>query len=110
MKLLFDHHLSRKLVARLADCFPDSSHVVIHGMDCAEDSQIWTFAATHGYTIVTKDSDFEDIATIRGAPPKVIWLRMGNRSTMQIADTLRQNQQMIQQFIQTQGLTILELV
>ena len=30
MKLLFDHHLSRKLVTRLADQFPDASHVVFH--------------------------------------------------------------------------------
>ena len=27
MKLLFDHNLSFKLVARLADLFPDSEHV-----------------------------------------------------------------------------------
>jgi predicted nuclease of predicted toxin-antitoxin system len=37
MKLLFDHHLSRKLVARVADLFPESSHVVLHGLDQASD-------------------------------------------------------------------------
>ncbi|MDF5722677.1 MAG: DUF5615 family PIN-like protein [Rhizonema sp. PD37] len=32
MKLLFDQNLSRKLVNRLADIFPNSSHVQFHGL------------------------------------------------------------------------------
>jgi predicted nuclease of predicted toxin-antitoxin system len=66
VKLLFDHHLSRKLVGRLADVFPASSHVAFHHLDQAEDSAIWNFARTHAYTIVTKDSDFNDLSTLRG--------------------------------------------
>ena len=54
MKLLFDHHLSRKLVARIADQFPASSHVVFHGLDQAKDADVWMFARANGYTIVTK--------------------------------------------------------
>ena len=30
MKLLFDQNLSRKLVARLQDLYPNSSHVQFH--------------------------------------------------------------------------------
>ncbi|WP_348535441.1 DUF5615 family PIN-like protein [Komarekiella delphini-convector] len=30
MKLLFDQNLSRKLVTRLADIFPNASHVQFH--------------------------------------------------------------------------------
>ncbi len=66
MKLLFDHHLSRKLVARLADQYPASSHVVFHGLDHADDVDIWTFARTNGYTIVTKDNDFNALSALRG--------------------------------------------
>lgn len=40
MKLLFDHHLSRKLVRRLEDRFPESSHVVYHGLDDADDYEV----------------------------------------------------------------------
>jgi predicted nuclease of predicted toxin-antitoxin system len=58
MKLLFDHHLSRKLVTRLQDCFPDASHVVLHGLEQADDMVIGSFARTHGFVIVTKDSGF----------------------------------------------------
>jgi predicted nuclease of predicted toxin-antitoxin system len=41
MKLLFDHHLSRKLAGRLGDQFPGSSHVAFHGLADAEDVDIW---------------------------------------------------------------------
>ena len=37
MKLLFDQNLSPKLVHRLADLFPDSSHVQLVGLDRAGD-------------------------------------------------------------------------
>ena len=60
MKLLFDHNLSPRLVARLADVLPDASHVALAGLDRATDQQVWEFAREHGYTIVTKDTDFGD--------------------------------------------------
>jgi hypothetical protein len=54
MRLLFDHHLSPRLVARLGDLFPGSSHVWLHGLDRADDRDIWEFARENGYTLVTK--------------------------------------------------------
>lgn len=75
--LRFDHHLSVRLVAQLADLFPDARHVTHLGLERATDEQIWPYAATHGCTIVTKDSDFSDLSVLRGAPPQVIWLRLG---------------------------------
>ena len=110
MKLLFDHHLSRKLVARLADVFPASSHVVFHQLDQAADSAIWSFARTHDYTIVTKDSDFNDLSTLRGAPPKIIWLRVGNCTTAVAERLLRSNASRIQHFIMQSTDIILELL
>ena len=38
MKLLFDQNLSRNLVPRLADIFPDASHVQFEGMTIATDA------------------------------------------------------------------------
>lgn len=35
MKLIFDQNLSPKLVNRLVDLFPGSSHVQTEGLDCA---------------------------------------------------------------------------
>ncbi|WP_448543711.1 DUF5615 family PIN-like protein [Roseiflexus sp.] len=84
-----NHHLSRKLVARVADLFPESSHVVFHGLDQASDIDIWTFARANGYTIVTRDNDFNDLSTLVGAPPKIIWLRIGDSTTARVEQVLR---------------------
>jgi len=61
MKLPFDHNLSPRLVTRLADLFPDSTHTALCGLDQALDLEVWNFARNHGCTIVTKDSDFSDL-------------------------------------------------
>ena len=87
--LLFDHSLSVRLVAQLADLFPDARHVTHVGLERATDEQMWTSAATHGCAIVTKDSDSSDLSVLRGAPPQVIWLRLGNCTTAEIDALLR---------------------
>lgn len=81
MKLLFDRNLSHRLVGELAAEFPDSRHVRDFGMTEAEDWEIWAHAASQGFVIVSKDSDFYQRALIQGFPPKVIWLRIGNSTT-----------------------------
>jgi predicted nuclease of predicted toxin-antitoxin system len=89
MKLLFDHNLSPRLVALLADLFADSSHLSFVGLERASDQDVWNYALAHGYTIVTKDTDFSEVGLLRGFPPKVIWLRIGNCTTRQIEALLR---------------------
>ena len=74
MKLLFDQNLSPKLVKRLANLFPDSSHVQSEGLDCAGDDKVWEHARLNGFALVTKDEDFNNLSVVRGWPPKVIWL------------------------------------
>lgn len=81
MKLLFDQNLSHRLPASLAHAFPGSSQVRLLGMDQADDQTIWRYAADHGFSIVTLDSDFADLSAVLGSPPKVIWLKYGNRPT-----------------------------
>jgi predicted nuclease of predicted toxin-antitoxin system len=110
MKLLFDHHLSRKLVARVADLFPESSHVVLHGLDQASDLEVWTFARANGYTIVTRDNDFNDLSTLLGAPPKIIWLRIGNSTTARVEQVLRTHATLIVTFINHPTDVILEII
>lgn len=89
MKLLLDHNLSFKLVAQLADLFPHISHVYTHGLDEVGDVVVWEFARREGYTLVTKDSDFNDLIPLRGFPPKVVWLRIGNCKTREVEALLR---------------------
>jgi predicted nuclease of predicted toxin-antitoxin system len=81
VKLLFDENLSRHLVTRLASTFPDSAHVTVVGLQQATDREVWEYARGHDLAVVSKDSDFNDLAFIHGPPPKVIWLRVANAST-----------------------------
>lgn len=110
MKLLFDHHLSRKLVSRLIDIFPNSSHVALHGLDQADDIDIWLFARQNDFAIVTKDSDFNDVTTLRGAPPKIIWIRVGNCTTADIERIIRRSYPMLMQFSTDPSSAILEII
>ena len=89
MKLLFDQNLSPKLVNRMADLFPDSSHVQSVGLDCADDDQVWEHARLNGFAIVTKDEDYNNLSVVRGSPPKVIWLQLGNCTTTQVEAVFR---------------------
>ncbi len=109
MKLLFDQNLSRKLVNRLADLFPDSSHVQFHNLTEADDSEIWEFAKSHDFCIVTQDADFADRSRLYGSPPKIIWLRCGNTPTSTVEAILRSGAETIQEFIDTPLLDCLEL-
>ena len=89
MKLLFDQNLSPKLVNRLANLFPGSAHVQSVGLDCTSDDQVWEYARLNGFAIVTKDADFNNLSVVRGSPPKVIWLLLGNCTTTQVEGVFR---------------------
>lgn len=91
MKLLFDHNLSYKLVGRLADLFPDAEHVRNVNLHEADDRTGWEYARTNGFAIVSKDEDLHQLGFLHGAPPKVVWLRIGNCTTADIAQALRRH-------------------
>lgn len=109
MKLLFDHNLSARLVQNLAAVFPGASHVSLLRLARTADEQIWSFARLNDYAIVTKDSDFSDLSVLRGWPPKVIWMRIGNCTTVEIETLLRTHAATIDDFINasTEGTLII---
>jgi predicted nuclease of predicted toxin-antitoxin system len=110
MKLLFDHNLSPRLVQRLADIYSDTNHVALVGLERASDADVWAYALTHGYIIVTKDSDFNDMSVVRGFPPKVIWLQIGNSSTRDIEARLRVSHSVIDHFADDKTFGMLVIV
>ena len=89
MKLLLDQNVSRRLVAPLSDLYPGSTHVALCDLERADDDRVWNFAKTEGFTVVTKDTDFHQLALFRGPPPKVIWVRLGNCRTHDVETLLR---------------------
>ncbi len=88
MKLLLDENLSFRLVSRLAGTFPGSQHIGMLGLTRASDNEIWSFAGSNGFMIVSKDSDFVQLALARGHPPKVLMLDVGNCSTDDVVHVL----------------------
>jgi len=109
MKLLFDENLPPGLVGTLGPLFPGSAHVHDCGLGTSDDRLIWDHALQHGFTIVTKDSDYEQFSVLRGAPPRVIWLRTGNCTTAYLTDLLSRHRELIAAFGQSASDSILEL-
>jgi predicted nuclease of predicted toxin-antitoxin system len=95
VKLLIDQNLSYKLVQRLRDHYPDSAHVRALGLHESSDETIWRYARDHDFIIVSKDTDMLDLCVLRGAPPKLIWLRIENCSTNVVEDVLLRNWQSV---------------
>ena len=93
-----DQHLSYKLLARLADIYPDSEHVRNMELHTASDKEIWDYAKKNGYMIVTKDEDFHVRSVLEGPPPKILWVRSGNCSTELVETLLRKNATEIKRF------------
>ena len=99
MKLLFDQNISHRVVLRLQDRYPEIKHVRDFNLQFATDRHIWSFAKENGYALVTFDSDFNDLATLYGHPPKIIWLRFGNTLTQELASKIEVTLDIISSFL-----------
>ena len=109
MKLLFDQNISFKLVQSIAVALPESNQVGLFGLAEADDRDVWDHAKTNGFTIVSQDADFAEMAALLGPPPKVIWLRAGNQSTAAISTLLRRHAELIEAFGCDDGAACLEI-
>jgi len=98
VKLLFDENVSPKLTSRLAREYPGSAHVRDVGLRSAEDQQVWDYARAHGFVVASKDTDFRERSYVEGAPPKVIWLDVGNAGTDAIVQLLQEQVKRARQF------------
>jgi len=99
VKLLFDQNISFRIIAKIAAAFPEAKQVRQLQIENSSDIFLWSFARNNGYTIITFDSDFFDISSIKGHPPKIIWLRFGNTTTDNIAEVINTRAEIIKEFI-----------
>lgn len=99
MKLLFDQNISFRVAMKLKNDLPDAANLKTLYLTNKSDLDLWHFAKQEGYTIVSFDADFYDLATLYGHPPKVIWLRIGNTSTDNLVRVLRNHADLIKAFI-----------
>lgn len=99
MKLLFDENLSFRLVDRLRADYPGAMHVDQAGLRGMSDHRVWQYARENGYTLVSKDDDFRNLCFVHGAPPKVVWLNLGNAPTSRIAELLTKRKSEVEAFV-----------
>jgi predicted nuclease of predicted toxin-antitoxin system len=99
MKLLFDQNLPPKLASFCKVNFADSEHLSDIGLEAAEDLIVWEYAKSNNFTIVTKDSDFNNIVSLFGFPPKIIWIRKGNTTTLQLKTLITDYIDQIRSFV-----------
>lgn len=89
MKLLLDENRSRRLVAALQELYPGTTHAELVGLNGASDLAICDFAGEHGFVMVTKDVDYDQIIALRNFNPKLIRLTLGNSSNAATLHALR---------------------
>jgi len=100
MKLLFDQNISFRVSKKLQNYFPGCLHLTDCKLGDCEDREIWEFAKKNECIIVTFDSDFYDISILNGHPPKIIWIRTGNLTSMEIVQLMIVNQNAIHSFVE----------
>lgn len=110
MKLLFDQNISNRLISKISNSYPQAKQTKELGLTDFSDKKIWDFAKANGYAIITFDSDFFDLNTYYGFPPKVIWLRTGNMTTIYLAKFLLNKMEHIADFIKDENLGCLQLI
>ena len=109
MKLLFDQNISFRVIRKISELYPEAKQVRELGLENFSDMQIWEYAKSSGYTIVTFDADFYEITSLKGHPPKIIWLRFGNMTTSNIADFFNVESTLVKDFLDDIDLACLEI-
>mgnify|MGYP006189271961 FL=1 len=109
MKLLFDQNISYRIIKLIQLTFPQREQVRKLNLENSADKEIWTFAGQNGFTIVTFDADFYEFSNLYGHPPKIIWLRTGNNTTLSISQILLTKKELIIEFIKQAEFSCLEI-
>ena len=110
MKLLFDQNISSKILKRLPNEFSACEQVRFVRLEDAADLEIFKYARTNGFAVVTFDSDFVDLNALHGTPPKIIYLNTGNLTTKSVSELILNNLLAIQHYLNSDTDDILELL
>ncbi len=99
MKLLLDQNLSFRMLQQLLPAYPGSFQVEAVGLDHSDDIAVWKYAKDNGFTLLTKDSDFHELTVLHGSPPKVIWLKCGNKPNWYVTALLIRHRDEVAAFL-----------
>jgi predicted nuclease of predicted toxin-antitoxin system len=109
LRLFLDENLSEALLPDLLDLYPESEHVRTIGEGGATDRRVWNLARDRNALLVTRDQDFVRLSLALGAPPKIVWLNVGNRTNAEIIALLRASHSALQRLLDDPDTTVLEL-
>jgi predicted nuclease of predicted toxin-antitoxin system len=89
MMIWVDAHLSPAIATWITTTFGITAFALRDvGLRDAEDPEIFEAAKAQEVILMTKDSDFVDLANRLGAPPQIIWLTCGNTSNARLKEIL----------------------
>jgi len=110
VKLLLDENLSSRMIKKLTHYFTEVVHASeLKIIQPANDISIWNYAKKNGFTILSKDDDFEKIVLLKKAPPKLIYLKTYNLDTKKLVDLIIENKDKITEFIDSDENDIFEI-
>lgn len=110
MKFLFDQNISHKILRLLPEELTDSTHVKDKNLINSADRDIWDFAKQNDFVIVTQDSDFNELNSLYGFPPKIIWIRTGNLKTQALIKIITDHLSEIEKFVSDGSYGCFEIV
>ena len=89
MRFVVDAQMPPRLGAWLRARGQEAEHVqdLPDGLRLA-DADIWAHCLSVGAIVVSKDKDFLDMAAVRGTPPVVLLVTLGNASTAALLQAL----------------------
>lgn len=109
MKILLDENISWRIKKYLNIDLDKIIHIADISNSRLNDYEIWNYAKLNDCIILSHDSDFVDLVTYRGFPPKIIWLRTGNIGKLDLANKINENMLKIISFYDDKELGILEI-
>jgi predicted nuclease of predicted toxin-antitoxin system len=109
VKLLLDESLPRRLLQPLSDLFAGSAHIRDLTGSGASDDLVWQTANSGNFTFTTRDEDFIGNSVLRGSPPKVVWLNVGNSRNATVAALLKSHADDIERFVADSDHTFLAI-
>lgn len=95
---LVDENLPESLAHHLNRLGFNAAHVRRLNLGSTADENIWQFAIENSLVVVSKDSDFIDMA-LYTAGARLLLLRVGNCSTDRLKDVMDKNSERIKLFL-----------
>jgi predicted nuclease of predicted toxin-antitoxin system len=88
---------------------PGTSHVIYLGLDRADDSVVASLRRGACFHAGHEEPHLVDLCILHGAPPQVVWLRVGNCPTSVIRDVLDSNHERLRRFELDESSVVLSL-